>query len=80
MVSESKSVVIGFTESYRDKHWRPCRFAIDPRKCKCYICICSLAVAREKAIANGCGCYARRLDETPICLKDYKPCDARWEE
>lgn len=73
-----------YTKSYRNKHWRKCRFGLDPRKCGGW---------KLKEGADGTketdwfwhGCYATRTRDSDgelhnYCMIDDQRCDAQWIE
>lgn len=69
-----KNPIVEYTEEYRNKHWKKCRYGKDLRNC-----------GEWKWNENGqlewiSGYYSKFEDgEWHIyCRKDDKPCDAEW--
>lgn len=52
-----------FTDEWRSKRWKPCRFGRDPRDCG--------------SAGRATDCLFK--DGEHVCLRDQKLCDACWE-
>jgi len=72
-----------FTESYRDRHWRKCRYGTDPRTCNSAVLknvICQLVTKPETVMLPNQPYTSLDNPYLAFCERDLNPCDARWEE
>jgi len=72
-----------FSEEYRNKHWRKCRFGVDPRSCGCAVLrsvVCAL-VTRPDSVMLPCQPFTGPDNPYLVfCKKDGNSCNASWKE
>lgn len=61
--------IVGFTEEYRSRNWRQCRFKKDLRNCGTW--------AGSTFVS---GYFSKKVDGQFVifCMCDRKVCDAQW--